>query len=794
MAFIPTKYAYPQSRRKLNKPLPGESDFWASTRDNISPWMQPDLNPDIAPIRAQYGYEVKEYYRSPSGDVVVFPGAQGQVTAVPGPGVGKPGYCIIHLTEQKVERVVPLSILRGGNRHLNDRKLNMSAFFVQGMPNIQTGPAVGDQLGKAIHAWLVSLTASDLAHLTDEYIESAFGGPDAMKIPTYVNRIHKGVQEAGLLDVLNDPTFTIHDIMHHATPITAYADKEGGIYIRVSKHKVTGDIEIYIGRSGFFGQRHNTYKTEVEDLSDPRPRPHIQACRDAEWVRMYRLCVLSDLGTNTLSLVEQAFVCLLGSYTLNLMNQTPEAIAADMMRRGFAADNTDNTAAVIIDRRLDHRINAAQFIAITRNAATVSHWPGGTTRATFGAIGGTNVDSPLMEVFRGQSIDRMLYFRRDTVVPNKDPNAAPIPVAVFRRSIPTTVKYSKLAKGWKFGGIHSAFCRRGRRKGQQVSTFANKIFAQKPDGTEYPAEGSKMWLSFEIRKDGGPVATPYLRLPTIGPFADWSRPLSLAVKIEWRDAKNVWRMNYLQKDHTDRFWDANVSTGRGSVPNYAVGTALIRWLLRETPDKYTLGRHWTFDFSPIYVLQIETDYLRQEISLKEPPRLPAPLTSARVDYATQRTAMSSLPIGRTGCNPRQRRLQDTTLTLPQGLHMKAQDLDEQSCDTCFVMSIGKNIKGFCVHVPGTQLCKNCDLLGRPYCTYTLLHDYASASSAKAVQQAGAAIGHAAAIQRVRTEIQKGLWVLQTVHYRGNNIQFGFDPTFMRIGVEEEEGDDSIGET
>jgi hypothetical protein len=48
-----------------------------------------DLNADLAPIREGYGYQVRHYYKSPTGDVEIYPGAQDQIMEVPGPFHGR---------------------------------------------------------------------------------------------------------------------------------------------------------------------------------------------------------------------------------------------------------------------------------------------------------------------------------------------------------------------------------------------------------------------------------------------------------------------------------------------------------------------------------------------------------------------------------------------------------------------------------------------------------------------------------------------------------------------------------
>jgi len=715
MPFIRSENAYPRNPKLPCDIFPGETQFWEAVRDNLAPWTRRNerhVNPDLAPVRPGFGYEVRAYYKSPSGDVEVHKGAQGQIVGLP-TSKAQNGYVQINIPEIGQNRVVPMAILRCGSVHVDHRTCEIREVYAQGVKAaMATQEGVPpDQLSKAIQAFLSTLAASDIHYLNADFYD-VIGGKEARHAMKYTRIFHAGVQAAGLLDVLNMPDFNLSNIRQNAREIASNSAPGSGIYLRITLHR-DGKRGIIVGRTNSFGERFKRYTREIVDPD--ATRAHIRACRVATSYHMYELCRLpNDLSTNITRLAEQTFTSLFGSYYESLLRPGNQ-LSAELMKEAFATgDDPYNT------NRFRFCLAANRFTAVATAAAQKSGWPGVTTRASSGITSGHNIDSPLLEWLVGDNYERYLWIRRDTFAPSKGDIKEPIPVAIIRRSIPVTAHWTTYSRGnLKF--VPYTLPIPIRREGQIQRWFSCGVRAitdhTLANGEDYPKEGDLVQIVFEVRLDDKPHPLAHCPLSLIGPFEDWHRAMSWAFRFEWKSPTGKWKRCYMRK-RGNKLIEEGV---RGALTNYVFGMAVLRWLLKEAPDQHTLNRSWMYSFPPFHVMRIHVDFLRQEVSLQQVPNGNTRLTSARLDDASIERIMNQPQwlFGRVGANPQHILITDTKLDLSASvidtLNLHPSLEKREKCDGCILRS-----RGPCKLIPGKEVCTRCyNFFGRPKCTYTL---------------------------------------------------------------------------
>ncbi|KAH7083917.1 hypothetical protein FB567DRAFT_605020 [Paraphoma chrysanthemicola] len=801
MPFVPTEYAFPKLPKALLRsldPFAGETQFWEDVRDNVAPWDEDDCPPDLTPIRKGHGYEVRAYYKSTSGDVEVFPGAQGQIIQVPKPSEkNRVGYVKIHLPEIDKERVVPMAIIRAGNVHIRDRECRVGSILGQGV--IAKGILsldhrdATDPLSIAIKGFITTLAASNLPELNADFLH-VVGGKEARNATQLTKLFVDGVRRAGMFDILNEPNFTYHGIEEDGIEVTGTDNSGQGIYIKIV-YRNDGTIEAYVGRTSKFGRR---WRDTYQEMKDPKiTRPHVRACRDASGIRMFELCSLNeDIGVNLSRLGEQIFVSLLETYLPELLVAGQEW-ENDIMTEAFSTRNPDAPQT----KSLEDRMSAVRLHSIAKAAKKETNWPGFARRESSGVSGGHNIESPLMEWLSGLQYERYLWIRRDTCIPDEDNSTDRIPVAVFRRTIPLKVhwitrKNTKLTSGQQLSWSGLPLPRVIVKPDQEAVGYRIKLSelsltdGSTPDGETLPRQGTSVQVVFEVRLDGKPHPFAWAALPLIGAFEDWQHAMSWAHRMEWKSPSGVWRRHYLQK--SDSVLEEKGS--RGSLRVYMVGMMVVRWLLRQLPDQWTLNRKWMYSLPPMHVLQIQIDYLKQRISLREPVPVPAKYSSARLSDASLMQIMSdpAWMFGRLGITPKQIQKTDTTLNLTtKTLNKIFSGAYRKICDTCTAHA---NWSSKCKPVPGKPVCVQCyEVFGRPTCTFTV-----------GMYGTEVAMSNAASTDsRLRQVQQLNRWALDSVAYGdklGRGTGLGTDPQFQRVTVDfegtvdlQDDGDDDDAE-
>ncbi|KAH7076897.1 hypothetical protein BKA63DRAFT_602620 [Paraphoma chrysanthemicola] len=569
------------------RPLPdiSDGDYWADIRDG-------QTRTD-SPLRVGYTCEVIQEWRDRSSQWTYQKGMAGKVLAFNNVSVS------VGFQGLNDKRTVPRNILKGGPVKWGTWKAQGHDIDFKIAPRKSKDVNMDKQFPISVHTFLSALQDSNFATIGG-YLSVV--GQNGENIDSITRRIVLGVEEAGLLDVLNNPKFTVHDIRQSASlTIGGGAEsKRSGVYLRIYT-TIDGhihDIQIYVGKSKNFAARYTGVSGPRGKSNEPKHWSlHNRDDVTAVWVA---LCFLDDMPDSILHVAEQVFTSLLETY-----------------RRDVIAPSKADTEKPWLEGMIasaSYMYAAAQEIKAT--------WPGAafSRPAQFGAAKGMNLQSPLFEINK----DRTLFIRVDSyhsITSTKEV----VRIANFRRAVPRKANWNRLQKSkdqqiiawmnFNWGESSKVI------KWAPASTEKDDVVAK---GIEVPSRDTLYATVFEVRLDGKPHPMSYMRGPQIPVFVNSPIADSWALRIEWIDATGTLRSRFVQPAGTH--FNYNVpKAARGQSEHYLRCMALIHHLF-DVP--YTQNRSKFFDMGAANVLQAHHDYFLQEISFR--PQTPYPNT---IDYS-----------------------------------------------------------------------------------------------------------------------------------------------------------------
>jgi hypothetical protein len=620
----------------------------------------------MMPLRTGYACEVIKFYRDPASGLSCTIGTQGKVIELqkdngPWARVGIPGI--------KDAIAIPKQCLQGGSVPWEGQwpmYTNLVIPTVAQPNNSQDDQAL---LVRSISTFLKAIIKCKAPFITNALI-SLLGGESGAKVKTVTATMTAGVDQAGLLELLNQDDFTFDSMVHNATFAIDdnYTHGKGGIYFR-RYQDLNGEYHAYIGKAQDFRQRYEHYKTKTTGRYHDNLRDHPGSTNS-----MHALCFLPKKQPLSLFLVcEQVFVSLFETYRPGLLN-------------------LDAPVSVERPDYMNH-VEAARYMhEAAKAAASASKWPGGTSRTSFGCKFGVNVSSPLSEC----TFEKALWLRTDATIQLQTKEI--VPVAKFRRTTPERLSnIQKTKEGARIGVLSIS--------GYQFEGKTNIVFrsdVSKVDGFDAPRENDSFQLVFEVRLDGKPHQKSWARLPHIGPFMNWDIANSWALRIEWRDPQEHWRSRYCQSVTQQRIPD----TQPGTLDTYVNGAGIIHYLFGKSLE----SRASINNFGFAMVRQVNHNYLQKQIT-----------------FTDQKSYPNSLNAGRKPNDILVREMKDPKFHL-QGINVPFGTMPQtgseknrrKKCDTC-VLAEGGGEKEKCVEKKGTSyhVCTNCyDVYGRPCCSWT----------------------------------------------------------------------------
>lgn len=415
--------------------------------------------------------------------------------------------------------------------------------------------------GKTVASFVQNIFDSPPWMLTQADVQALRAIGDA---PSITGMIIQGKKQAGMYDTLTKvdgngkPSFTIHDLRTKGHLIDNQT--EAGIVGLYFRYYETGKLTkwwppltkfIYVGQSNDISRRGQNYRNDLNNPNREDHPKHIALTQQASKQEMRLLCVLPN-SYRILHLVEQILVCLLQTYRKPVFDMTPGSQGAQDI-----VQSTDKSEYMETVR------TARFFDDLMTKIGEKMGWTGGTKRFGFGVSHGVNGSSPLAEFRTNQT----LFVRNDFWMMD-EASGEPLEISNFRRA-----NMARLVVRSEANNIRNI----GIPLGSMINVTAVC------DSKHCPAENTEYQAVIEVRKDWKPHPKSFARLAQIGPYENWDRANSWAIKIQWEQPKGSkkFRELYLEHGVPNKRMKSDIP---GSFIGYGAGIRVIHWLYREPSD------------------------------------------------------------------------------------------------------------------------------------------------------------------------------------------------------------------
>lgn len=415
-----------------------------------------------------------------------------------------------------------------------------------------------------------------------------------------IDVIYTGLVPA-LRQVLNRRDFTIRQVVDALTPVTEN-DTKPAVYTRIYWDFPSGSkARQYVGKAKLPGQRDGEHIKEAKRERSNRG-VHYSAMNASRRKIMGVVSYINEYHVRAVA--EQFFVNLFQCHTSAVFNYTapkPGSNISEHMTTGEFQAQSDRIAKYMMDRE-----QATTLTQIANRALQSVGWPGAKERASYGAGDGCNWNAPIAEMFNREKI---IWVRQSFRGQNLD---------VFRRQ-PLKIGASQDSKGMttRYVILASETESKSTLGGYQRGTF----FAYLPKEMAGLETGTWVYPVVEMTQDGSPHHLSWTRLPSVGPWADWDKARSWALKLEWQSADGGWHSNYLG---ATRIFDLRgrpstadrITREPGAYNPYAHGIAIYRYLRQI--DLQQVGRPtWQYDYGVARVKHQWFDFITHTFQLRE---------------------------------------------------------------------------------------------------------------------------------------------------------------------------------
>jgi hypothetical protein len=511
--------------------------------------------PDVSnTYRPTFGFRVIKHFTSRHPNGQFLPGMQGVVRNCTGGQAYVEARDLFDAAGNLLKEWIPRSCIEIGTKKYNTWSIDIcqvpriSSKLIWKEITLINDPKY-KHLALGISTYLQTLAKTKPLSLTDKNLER-LGGVDGSKVPWITARVIEGVQQAGLVSVLNNPHFTFDEVFARATINCKDNLAQGvcGIYLRRYIQPNGRDVKklcsIYVGQSSDFKGRSQWWDA---------PGPHDEMRDNSDSVIMYAICVVPKIFYDDHKyLIEQLFVSLLETYKEEIVDRG----------RNVALDDFKDQS---------HTKNCYDMVNIAAQAAQISGWTGAVLRkscwqGSYASCDGLNWQSPLAE---SPAWEASVWIRKDGFMPDMENGGKSVPIANFTRAVPKLMKVINPSIGQASQDrAFVIFHLQSEKKDYQMRISRTLPASTVVDGVDWPAENTFYDLTFEVRTDWKPHPFSWARLPLIGPFMDWDRANSWALSISWKDPSGQNRSKYL---HCERpHWKMS-ETSDGSIQPYAKG-------------------------------------------------------------------------------------------------------------------------------------------------------------------------------------------------------------------------------
>lgn len=543
-------------------------------------------------------------------------------------------------------------------------------------PNLPDTTKLGKTIGN-----LTTFFHDSPANFMEESIPSLI---DDIGIANFTRTVLDGIKEAGLYKVLTRPSgdFNKDELIQAASfkfGPGSTVDKSG-IYARFHKSNSHAPLwtpnttYMYVGKT-------NSMITRYSGHENNQTSSYGDLTRNSQ-CRMIALCVLPPKERAGLYfLAEQILLCLFQTY-----------------RPVVYQDITNRV------QRVSLHMAAKYFVAAFDKVSSLTGWSGAVRRPSFGIQQGANLSSPVLE-FSVWS-NRQVFVRTDSVIKDTTSGRS-IPVSVFRLTRPKTTTKDHKGKTIRAFSVCS----------DKVTVLSAGFRINVADSSFAPIPGTPFYLVIEVYKDGTPHPHSWTRLCDIGRFKNWDQARSFALRIEWEDPpkSGKWRAKYTHAGGRRAGEIMGKAAGAEAIPGaldyYSKGISFLQWLFGAAPNhNHSWIQKWK---GSARVIQAEYDWMNQTIVLKPPTEGIQMISGDAKPDSEIKAQMNNPKYGFQNVDGEFGKF-TARKTVTDGARLK--------CDFCTMIG-GNNPtldRGACKQVTGKpRVCKNCEHLGRPCCSWTM---------------------------------------------------------------------------
>lgn len=489
--------------------------------------------------------------------------------------------------------------------------------------------------------------------LPASWYRTLFEGPDA--ISSLFQTVITGITQAGLYDVLIDPSATIWDLIDtkHDDCITTNDPAENLLYFIVHYDSISGQLDrsrdatVYVGSSTIPDARWDLHLRSAVDSQTP----HYVMWRSYNSHVMFPICHLPQCQSALIKVAEQIIILLMGNYSSWVLRsdgppqaQPFEAAISDLARNSASTsaifetaealddpdadlddpdytpeedDASDEDAEADINPKIDDdeilqsdgpetvvQSNAARLLRLKMNASKLSSlarevfqqtgWRPPTDRDGFGLRQGINISSPLYETMGKH---RMVWTRTDIV------SSEGKRIALFDRP-PVKALNRPNCRGW--------FVDVKRKTSGIVTKDTLSSFSASLDAAQHsPKKGDQVQVTIEYMLDDGIIHhRAWARLPKAGRYPDYEVANKLAVRLTWKSPVD----GSQQTAYPQATVAQTTQKPAGTTNNFRGAISMIHYLLAL---RYEQPEPWISNFGKARVYKLTEIKLSRVVEYRE---------------------------------------------------------------------------------------------------------------------------------------------------------------------------------